>query len=95
MTQKDHNGTFRVFGRGSEDAMAGSVAIVLGFPLVLMIGMLAMHQVEQMIEKVRRPRLRLVPDPDDEPHGDLSGGGPPPTRLLRLIVSRQSTNARP
>ncbi|WP_239380127.1 hypothetical protein [Frankia sp. CIT1] len=72
--------------------MAGSIAIVLGFPLVLMIGMLAMHQVEQMIEKVRRPRLQLVPDLDDESPGDIEDGGPPPVRLLRLIVSRQSAH---
>jgi hypothetical protein len=55
-----------------------------------MIIMLAMQQVEQMIDKVRRPRLWLVPDLDDDPQNDGDDAGPPPTRLLRLIVSRQS-----
>ncbi|WP_207386636.1 hypothetical protein [Protofrankia symbiont of Coriaria ruscifolia] len=71
--------------------MAGSVAVVLGFPLVLMIGMLAMQRVEQMIERVRRPVLRAVPDLDDTCAGEVEDASPPPTRLLRLIVSRHAT----
>ncbi len=73
--------------------MAGSVAVVLGFPLVLMVGMLAMQRVEQMIERVRRPVLRAVPDLDDTSAREIDDVSPPPTRLLRLIVSRHS--ARP
>ncbi|WP_250279533.1 hypothetical protein [Frankia sp. Cppng1_Ct_nod] len=69
--------------------MAGSIAVVLVFPLLLMIGMLAMHRVEKLIEKVRRPPLWLVPDLDDNPDRQVEEIGPPPTRLLRLIVSRQ------
>ncbi|WP_131771211.1 hypothetical protein [Candidatus Protofrankia californiensis] len=67
------------------------MAVVLGFPLVLMIGMLAMQRVERMIERVRRPVLRAVPDLDDTSAGEVEDASPPPTRLLRLIVSRHAT----
>ncbi|WP_131774138.1 MULTISPECIES: hypothetical protein [Protofrankia] len=66
------------------------MAVVLGFPLLLMVGMLAMQRVEQMIERVRRPALRAVPDLDDTCVGVVEETGPPPARLLRLIVSRHA-----
>ncbi|WP_250284511.1 MULTISPECIES: hypothetical protein [unclassified Frankia] len=66
------------------------MAVVLGFPLLLMAGMLAMQRVEQMIERVRQPVLRAVPDLDDACVEEVEETGPPPARLLRLIVSRHA-----
>ena len=78
---------------------APTTALVIGFPLVMMLVMLAMNTVERWLTSPRRAPLRLAPDgPADGTGGEAPGGGagdgqpatatPEPTGPLEAIADR-------
>jgi len=78
---------------------APTTALVIGFPLVMMLVMLAMNTVERWLTSPGRAPLRLVPDGQaDGAGGDPPGGGagdgqpaaatPEPTGPIEAIVDR-------
>lgn len=70
----------------SMDLAGSTTAIVLGFPAILMIGMLAMNRVERKMadQPPRRPELRLVHGEGPELSADSDDVADRPP--LRLVV---------
>ena len=68
------------------DLTGSATAVVLGFPAILMIGMLAMNRVERRMSDrpPARPELHLVrgDGPDPAAEGDAAAADRPPLRLV-------------
>jgi hypothetical protein len=73
------------------DLTGSATAVVLGFPAILMIGMLAMNRVERIMSGRRTtpPELHLVLGEGSDPAGDAGDSCTDPP-ALRLVVGSTS-----